>query len=115
MIETYYILPVQLLRAPLIADRYNPAATTLRDWAHASTVWTGKGWLAPKGSQSEDLDNREQELSFAWLFLPPDATPQATDRATVAGDLYQMFSDPITAYSPQGLHHYEARVIRVYG
>lgn len=114
-INTYYVIPIELLRAPLISDRYNPPTATLRDWQHATTIWTGKGWLAPKGSQSEDMDNREQELSFSWLYLPPAAAPQSTDRCTVAGVLYQMFSDPIEAYTPRGLHHYEARVMRVYG
>lgn len=114
-LRSYLILPVTILRAPMVADRYNPSTNTLRDWAHAATAWAGKGWLAPKGSQSEDMSNREQELSYSWLFLPPEAAPLATDRAIVSGDLYQMFSDPITAYTPRGIHHYEARVMRVYG
>ena len=114
-IASYYILPVQILRAPLIVDRYNPTSATQRDWAHATVAWTGKGWLAPKGSQSEDMANKEQSLAFSWLFVPPAAAPLATDRVTISGLMYQVYGDPVTANTPRGLHHYEVRVMSVNG
>lgn len=115
MITKYFIHDVVILRAPLVSDKYNPAGTSLRDWATATHAWTGKGWLAPKGAQSENLNDREQELNFSWLYLPPAAGPVSTDRVTINGTLYQVYSDPITAYTPRGLHHYEVRVKEIYG
>lgn len=87
----------------------------MRTWADAVVVWSGKGWIAPKGQQTEDLQDREQEISFSWLFLPPESAPLATDRLTISGVLYQVFGDPITANTPKGLHHYEVRIIGVNG
>jgi len=115
VITSYYIHAVVILRAPLVPDKYNPAGASLRNWATAAHVWTGKGWLAPKGSQSEDLNDKEQELNYSWLYLPPESSPLATDRVTINGIMYQVYSDPITAYTPRGLHHYEVRVKEIHG
>lgn len=115
MITTFYIHDVVVLRAPLEADKYNPSGASFRDWAHATHAWTGKGWLAPKGSQSENLNDREQDLNYSWLYLPPTANPLATDRVTINGTMYQVYSAAVTAYTPRGLHHYEVRVKEIHG
>lgn len=114
-IRRYYILPVQVLRAPLVTNRYNPTVGAERDWPHAAVAWAGKGWLAPKGSQAEDMADREQSVAFSWLFVPPAAAPLATDRVTISGQMYQVYGDPIAANTPLGLHHYEVRVMSVNG
>lgn len=113
-INRFYILPLQVIRVTPSASRYNPVAN-LRDWSNAVVVWTGKGWLAPKGSQAEVMANREETTSNSWVFTSKDCPAIFTDRIIVAGSTFQVIGNPITAYSPRGLHHLEIKVEEVTG
>lgn len=115
MIRRFFIIPATVLRAPLVGDRYNPSGNQLRDWDNAATVWSGKGWLAPKGSQTEDDTNRDQSTSASWFFTPIDCPAAYYDRMIINGQAYMIVGDPITAYRPNGLHHLEIKVEAIVG
>jgi hypothetical protein len=114
VIDRFYIHTVQVLRTPITGSRYNPVANA-RDWTAAVVVWTGKGWLAPKGAQAEVMANREETTSNSWVFTTNDCPAVFTDRLLVNGNLFQITGNPITAYRPSGLHHLEIKVEEVNG
>ena len=91
--------------AVLIDRRQNAQA----DWSTA-TETTTVGWLA-QTSGTETRDGRDAQVSGWLLYLPADASIDATCRVVVGGVTYEVDGPPVSARRPgYGVHHVEAKL-----
>lgn len=101
---------VTRLRAAEVTDPYG---STVKDWGNATSI-TGKGWLAQR-SRSEDLVNREAQISDWHLTVFPDFDVVGGDRVVVDGQTFEVDGPPWPAWTPRGLHHRELSLTVVEG
>lgn len=94
---------VTVLTAGSTTDRYG---NTVPDWT-AATTSTTKAWLSQR-SRSEDEINRDAQVATWVAFLPADTTISGHSRLRWSGITFEIVGPPLPAYTPRGLHHYEA-------
>ncbi len=94
---------VTILTAARAENRYGREE---KDWSSA-TETTAKGWVS-QSSRSEVIDGREAQVSSWVLFLHPDAVLDGLDRVRWEGITFEVDGPPNPAWTPRGLHHYEA-------
>jgi hypothetical protein len=101
---------VTILRAGTTTDRYG---NTEPDW-DAATSETAKAWLSQQ-SRTEDVDGRDALIQVWVAFLPPDVSVSGHDRLVWSGITFDVDGPLLPAWTPRGLHHYEATLRVVEG
>lgn len=100
-------------------DVVNPTVTTSRvgdevlDWGNPTTQ-RYRGWV-DMTSAFEDEQMRDQTVTRALFFLPPDTVIRNDSRLLWDGRTFQATGEPILRYRPSGLHHMEVRAKEVEG
>lgn len=83
------------------------------NWMTA-TESTTSGWLAQQSS-TENVDGRNTTSSTLVLVLPAGTAVTARDRVRIDATVYELVSEPLSAWTPRGEHHIEVFVELVPG
>lgn len=97
-----------VLRAPVIADRYGNGNT--RDWAHAVSTPLTRVAIQPS-STNEDAIDRQTTISGWRFYGPPETDLKSTDRIAWYGKTFEVVGEPqprMDPLNPGAIDHWEA-------
>lgn len=109
-LQSLMVRDVAIIHAGARTDAYGD---TQPNWSTA-TETTTNGWLSQQSS-IEDRQNRNATSSQLILFLPTGTVITARDRVRIDGTVYELVSEPLSAWTPRGEHHLEVFVQLVTG
>lgn len=101
-ITALLVRTVDVITAGIRTDGYGDPQP---DWA-AATETTTSGWMAQQSS-IENREGRNATSSTLILTLPAGTAITARDRVRVDGIVYELISEPMSAWTPRGEHHIE--------
>jgi hypothetical protein len=104
------VRPVTILAPTTTVNSYGD---TQLSWTSPATVDT-TGWLAQQ-SALENLDGRDAVITGLVVVLPAGTPITAVCRVVVDGRTYEVDGDPLSAWTPAGEHHIEAKLRAVAG
>lgn len=84
------------------------------DWLTATTV-TSKAWVSQRSASEDDVTRLMGQTSDWIVYLPPTTVVSSGDRIIWEGSLFDIVGKPNPAWTPRGLHHYEADLRLVEG
>lgn len=110
-LDTLMVHDVVVVHPGTTVTRSNDVAF---DWLTATTT-ASKAWVSQR-SRTEDDGTRVLGQSSDWIcYLPTTTEITAGDRIVWEGSLFDVVGKPNPAWTPRGLHHYEADLRLVEG
>jgi hypothetical protein len=108
--DSFYVV-----RAVLVTDPVD--TSTYYDWNHATqTLVTDANVqpfrLSPRISKEDNAD-RQYEQTFLRVYAPYDTDVLYTDRVLFYGKTYDIFGQPNTWRTLEGIYHHSAFIIRL--